>query len=163
MNVRIIVTGNSFLGGSFRSINAVIEELITGSLREVIILTYIITGSSRRLLRLLEDALDRGVTVKLVIDHIQEEDYVLENWIKEMQSKHNSFTLIVVNEADMNLHAKVIISDRCKAIIGSANFTWPGLTKNYEIGVYLEGPEVWNLSTLIDKTFLLKNKSLRIN
>ena len=40
--------------------------------------------------------------------------------------------------------------DRKKCIIGSANFTWGGLFKNHEVATYLEGEDVWHLSSLID-------------
>lgn len=48
------------------------------------------------------------------------------------------------------LHAKVVVVDREKAVLGSANFSWGGMSAHYEVGVLLEGPEAWTLSKLVD-------------
>lgn len=48
------------------------------------------------------------------------------------------------------LHAKVVVVDRKKAVLGSANFSWGGMAAHYEIGVLLEGDEAWTLSKLVD-------------
>lgn len=48
------------------------------------------------------------------------------------------------------LHAKVVVVDRKKAILGSANFSWGGMAAHYEIGIFLEGDEAWTLSKLVD-------------
>ena len=70
-----------------------------------------------------------------------------------MQDKYENFIFILPNEEDIMIHAKVIISDRKKAVIGSANLTWSGMRTNYEIGTYVEGAEIWELSKIIDQTF----------
>ncbi len=49
------------------------------------------------------------------------------------------------------LHAKVIVADRKKAVLGSANFSWGGMSAHYEIGVLLEGKDAWTLSKLVDE------------
>jgi len=48
------------------------------------------------------------------------------------------------------LHAKVVVVDRKKAVLGSANFSWGGMASHYEIGVFLEGDEAWTLGKLVD-------------
>ena len=48
------------------------------------------------------------------------------------------------------LHAKVLIIDRSRALIGSANFTWRGMFSNHEVAVLLKGDDVWSLASLID-------------
>jgi cardiolipin synthase len=48
------------------------------------------------------------------------------------------------------LHAKVIVVDRNKAVIGSANFSWNGMYGNYEIGLLLKGQHAWKLAKVID-------------
>lgn len=49
------------------------------------------------------------------------------------------------------LHAKVIVADRKKAILGSANFSWGGMSSHYEIGVLIEGKDARTLSELVDE------------
>lgn len=48
------------------------------------------------------------------------------------------------------LHAKVVVVDREKALLGSANFSWGGMSAHYEVGVFLEGTEAYTLSKLVD-------------
>jgi phosphatidylserine/phosphatidylglycerophosphate/cardiolipin synthase-like enzyme len=48
------------------------------------------------------------------------------------------------------LHAKVIVSDRDKAVVGSANFSWGGMTSHYEVGVYVDGDEAETLAKMIE-------------
>lgn len=37
------------------------------------------------------------------------------------------------------MHAKALVADRNRALIGSANFTWSGLQGNLEVGLLVEG------------------------
>jgi phosphatidylserine/phosphatidylglycerophosphate/cardiolipin synthase-like enzyme len=48
------------------------------------------------------------------------------------------------------VHGKVIVVDRKKAVIGSANFTWSGMYGNYEIGVMVYDRQDWKLAKVID-------------
>ena len=66
------------------------------------------------------------------------------------KSKFDYFKLVDFNRREKTLHAKVVVIDREKAVLGSANFSWGGMSGNYEIGVLLEGREAWTLSKLVD-------------
>ena len=55
-----------------------------------------------------------------------------------------------VDERKRQLHAKVLIVDRMKALVGSANFTLGGMFTNYEVGVKVEGEAAWKLAALVD-------------
>lgn len=48
-----------------------------------------------------------------------------------------------VAQASMLIHAKLVIADRERVVIGSANLTGPGLSSNFEAGVIL-GPDAAN-------------------
>ncbi|MEM3186503.1 MAG: phospholipase D-like domain-containing protein [Conexivisphaerales archaeon] len=48
------------------------------------------------------------------------------------------------------LHAKIIVSDRTKALVGSANFSWGGMYSNYEIGLLIEGQVACKLGDITD-------------
>lgn len=49
------------------------------------------------------------------------------------------------------LHAKVIVVDRQKAVVGSAYFTRNGMVLNREIAVLINGCAAWNLASLIGR------------
>jgi len=48
------------------------------------------------------------------------------------------------------MHAKVIIADRIKALVGSANFSSGGMKTNMELGFLVEGPVVERLCTVVE-------------
>lgn len=48
----------------------------------------------------------------------------------------------------MPMHAKVLIADNERALVGSANFTWSGMQRNLEVGLLVEGGTVRQLTSL---------------
>lgn len=55
------------------------------------------------------------------------------------------------NPDGSQFHAKAVVIDRKRALIGSANFTWGGMAINHEIGVLLKGKYAWDIASLIDR------------
>ena len=55
--------------------------------------------------------------------------------------------IVEIHEEDRwrSLHAKALIADGKRAIIGSANLTDRALDRNIEVGIWLEGPSVKHL------------------
>lgn len=66
------------------------------------------------------------------------------------------------NERNVQSHAKFCLSDGKQVYLGSANFTFSGLNRNLEMGVYCKGnmakqvESFW--SYLIDNDFLIASK-----
>jgi phosphatidylserine/phosphatidylglycerophosphate/cardiolipin synthase-like enzyme len=52
------------------------------------------------------------------------------------------------------LHAKIIVCDRCRALVTSANFSRHGLHENIEIGVHVEASSVGRLADFLDALIL---------
>ena len=50
-----------------------------------------------------------------------------------------------------DLHAKVIVVDRRKAIIGSSNLSRRGFLTNYELALLLEGSTATTVASVVDK------------
>jgi len=62
-------------------------------------------------------------------------------------------TLVTIDFHDPGgapLHAKILLTDRTKGIVGSANLSWGGMIANYEIGLLIEGEGVWRLVQVFD-------------
>lgn len=72
----------------------------------------------------------------------------------ELNSLASSFTHVkIIDFSRINnqqLHAKILVVDRKKAVIGSANFSWGGMYANYEVGLFVEGEIAWELAGIID-------------
>ncbi|MFP5263381.1 MAG: phospholipase D-like domain-containing protein [Blastocatellia bacterium] len=46
------------------------------------------------------------------------------------------------------LHAKIIVADHNRAYLGTANLTWAGLQKHFEIGIEIQGTEAQQIEEL---------------
>ena len=153
MKSSIILTGEKFLGSDFRAIGPVIEDLILGAKREILIVAYIITDSTKELLIKIENSLKQNIRVKIILNQVNNKDEYVNKWLFNAEKNYDNFKLIINQDVKTTIHAKLIVADREKAVIGSANFSWGGMVKNYEIGTYIEGPDVWKLCSLIDRSF----------
>ncbi|MCD6370062.1 MAG: hypothetical protein J7L63_01000 [Thermoplasmata archaeon] len=130
----IVISGEKWLGKGLLSVYSRIEEIINEAKHSILIAVYQFT--SRELITLIERALRRGVEV-----------YIYTTEIADIHSHPN---LKIHLLRDIMLHAKIIIVDGEKILIGSSNFTFSGFFKNYEVGVYLEDEEIaYKLTKLI--------------
>lgn len=149
--VQILATGLEFMKEGIRGIEPVIEELINSAQKEIHIMAYIFTPSALHILHLLNHAAERGVKITMVVNCIEFQDEQIKAWLNSASKKFPHVRVVnFCNPGDRQLHAKVIASDRRRAVIGSANLSWGGMVANYEIGILFEGDLAWKLAELID-------------
>ena len=53
-------------------------------------------------------------------------------------------------DPEEDLHAKVVVADRTRALVGSANLSRHGLIINHELAVVIEGPPAGEVARTID-------------
>ena len=148
--IEVLATGQKFLKHGLRGTGPVIEDLISGATDEIHMLAYIVTPHAKHVLDLLEAALERGVRITIVANRLTGQSPAVVSRFKRLSKAYRYFHVADFDMPKGELHAKVIVADRKRAVVGSANFSFGGMTKNYEIGVRLEGREAWKLSKLID-------------
>lgn len=148
---QILATGADFLKHGIRGTSPMIENIMRNSESEIHIMAYIISKHAGNFMRLLEEALERGIKITLIINKLNDQEEETQTKLAHLKNAFPYFKLVDFNRNEKTLHAKVVISDRDKAIIGSANFSWGGLSANYEIGVMIQGREAWLLANVIDK------------
>ncbi len=159
--VSILVTGDAFLGKGMRSIETVIEELIENSENEIQITTYSLTDWSERFIVGLQKAAARGVTITIVINNLSEQNPSdSSEKMKKLSELYPHVKLLSFDRkiTGSTLHAKLLVVDRKIAIVGSANFTYSGMTKNQEIAVQIRGDPSGKIAECID-ALSLKAKS----
>jgi len=150
-DVWILATGPELLREGVRGIEPVIEELIASARSEIHIVAYLLTRQAARILDLTEKAAERGVRVTIIINRLETQDEFIRSKLNFLRRSSSNITVYNFSDlAGRQLHAKVIIADRIRAVIGSANLSWGGMVTNYEIGVMLEGDAVWKLAALVD-------------
>lgn len=150
--VHIAVTGEILLGQGVRAIEGVLQDLFHEARESLHIAVYTISPSAIPLLKTLEIPLLRGVSVYLLVSSMEDLDPAVRNALAELREKFPAqFEIRDFQRSGKVLHAKVIVADRKKALVGSANLSWSGLMNNIEIGVLIEGMTSWDLASLIDR------------
>ncbi len=157
-SVQLVGTGPEFLKQGIRGVESVVEELLGSARKELHVAAYVFTPQAIRVIDLMEAAARRGVEIMLVINDLESQDASIRNRLTSLQEDFGTFTLVDLSNLEKGqLHAKTIVADRKRALIGSANFTWSGMVANYEIGVLVEGDICWKLAQLLES---LGRKSL---
>lgn len=149
--VEILATGPELIKGGIRGTWPVIEEIINSAEREIQVLAYVLTAHAIPVLDMMEDAASRGIKLIMIVNHFELQQEIIQKRLRSLSARFGHVRIF--NFADpegRQLHAKIIVVDRKKAVLGSANFSWGGMYGNYEIGLFMEGELVWKLAGVID-------------
>ena len=147
----VLVTGTEILVDGVRGTESAIRDIVTGARSELHVIAYVVSRHATWLLDDIRNALDRGIATTLAINRLQAQDSLTRDPLHSWSRLYPHFTLRSYDEDGKAVHAKVVVSDRNLAVVGSANFSWHGMATNYEVGVLLEGKEAWTLSKIVDK------------
>lgn len=154
----ILVTGSKFFEvPSVKGTSSEMEKMMSDlDVDELQILSYDITVHAAGFLKLLREAIGRGVNTTVIYNIPSKKEMKKKfradaiNELKSLSSKHAHFKFIPFPIDGKILHAKVVIADRRKAYVGSSNFTWGGMSKNYEVGIMVGEKESYILAKLVD-------------
>ena len=171
----ILITGTelNFRDISARDTNQVIKETIDSARSEkqesawFHMLGFIFTKDFAALQNL-KDCLARGTKTKIIINKLLKSDLKSgekdfntgRDILYELNRDYDNLELFSFKSklGDGDLHAKTIVANRSRAIVGSANFSVGGLDKNYELGLYVTGHTAYDLAGIIDS--IASNSSL---
>lgn len=149
---QLLVTGRYFTGHGFRAVQPVVDEIISSAQDELTIVAYLITESAADLLLQTEQAAARGIRVTFILNKPWNLPEFVRKKLAELKACSRQLEIYAFDDANGGeLHAKVVIADRKRAVIGSANLSWGGMVANHEVGVLVEGEPVWALADVIDR------------
>ena len=118
---------------------SVLRELIRGATLEIIVLGYDVSDVD--IINELAARASVGVAVDLLVDGAQTPiDRLVGAWPLGAGEARVWSTGLDERGRAYRLHAKAIIVDGRRCMLGSANLTYSGLHTNLELGVLLEGP-----------------------
>lgn len=131
----VVATGEKWIGYGTRSFASVMKEILEDAENEIVLTVYLLSDLS--IIDSIEGALKRGVMVEIyVYKEVQESRST--PIAKLMKLKEIYPHLSVYSLTEDYLHAKVLVADNKKSLVGSANLTLGGLVKNYELGFMVE-------------------------
>jgi phosphatidylserine/phosphatidylglycerophosphate/cardiolipin synthase-like enzyme len=164
----VVWTGPQTQHGQARSTAVVVRDLFRSAEREVFVAGYSFEGGKTVLEPLVIAMRERGVAVRMVIDASQTPVYgqppqdkvlrkTLEAFLGEVWTFGRPLPEVVYDPrtllreptaearpsfAPVSMHAKCIVIDRKRVLVGSANFTARGHRRNIEVGLCLDDPIV---------------------
>lgn len=155
-DVEILVTGPKIMKGGTRGTEPVIEELIKNADREIQLVAYLFTSSAIHLLELIKQSAEKGIKITIIVNDFNSQEKIIRNELIKLSKIYPHVKIYNFIE-QKPLHAKIIVADRKKAIVGSANFSWSGMYTNYEIGIAITGESAWKLAQIIDSLSKVSN------
>jgi phosphatidylserine/phosphatidylglycerophosphate/cardiolipin synthase-like enzyme len=151
-DAQVLVTGRHLAGPGLRAIGPVLQDLILSAQNELHLMAYLMTESAAPLVDLLESALGRGIKVTLVLNDFPGNSAEMMSRLRSLRQRHGRAIIVTYSEGEGGpLHAKVLVADRRRAVVGSANLSWGGMVTNNEVALLVEDSSAWVLATLIDR------------
>jgi len=147
----VVWTGPKVEGSYLRATRQVVQDIIQGAERELLVVGYWIAGSGDHkgiindVVEQIADAVKRGVTVTMVLDQRDKpygknnREILLDLWPHDIEPPVILTWDIPEGEKHLKLHAKVLVADRRDALVTSANLTMYALDRNMEMGVRVSG------------------------
>ncbi len=127
------------MGAGVGSIQTAVEELLESAQHEVTAVTYSITLGAEGFLDGIQTCLERGIRVELIINKMDTQNSQAISRIRAMAGTFPRFAVFdFVDPRGADLHSKLLIVDRNRAVVGSANLSWNGMVRNHELAVLIE-------------------------
>jgi cardiolipin synthase A/B len=155
-------TGPSVDGSFLRATREVVRELLRRARVELLVVGYWIAarqdgdGIIEDVITSLAEAVTRGITVRVIVDERVRTDgsdnrgILLSAWPRCVAVPRILTWRLPGGDQHLKLHAKVLVADRCDALVTSANLTSYAMDRNMEMGVRIIGYPAANISTHFD-------------
>jgi len=144
----LIAQGQTYLDG--------LTSVVHGAQRELLLMTpFLQVGGVHLLQRELQDALYRGVSITMISHDLHDikspQSQALETLRREAERMAASFKAYAAQPQSGLLHAKLVVADRERVVLGSANMTGYGLSMNFEVGVILGSPYAEQVASMYEQ------------
>jgi phosphatidylserine/phosphatidylglycerophosphate/cardiolipin synthase-like enzyme len=152
-DITVAVTGTAWMGSGVGSVQSAIEDLLAQAENEIQLAIYELTKGAEGFLDKLNSCLARGIRTTIVINRYRSKPAFVKQKLERMRNQYPHLSLLSFEPEPTfeDLHAKIIVIDRRKALVGSANLTWKGLVGNHELAVVFEGNAAGTVANLLDK------------
>jgi cardiolipin synthase len=150
--VSLAVTGLGWLGSGAPSVEQEMIALVRGARREIALCAYSVTPGALSFLSEMKEVVSQGVIATLIVNRFATQSPEVQLYMKEAARTCDRWHLydFAPAGAQTELHAKVLVVDRSRALLGSANLSFHGMISNHEMAVVLRGPTAEAISLRID-------------
>jgi phosphatidylserine/phosphatidylglycerophosphate/cardiolipin synthase-like enzyme len=140
------------MGSGIGSIETALKHLLGGAREDVAITAYSISSSADPLFEWIEGALMRGVRVKLIYNKLSRLKKGARSRLESLAKEYPHFHLYdFADKKTYDLHAKAVVADRQKAIVGSSNLSVGGVLGNHEMAMMVEGSAAASVAKVIER------------
>jgi phosphatidylserine/phosphatidylglycerophosphate/cardiolipin synthase-like enzyme len=127
----------------------VAESLIRGAGKEILVVGYRV--SEPGFMRLLQIKGVAGVHVTVVSDRGEDDAKALFDAWPAGAAALRAYRGVEPVQGQSLIHAKAIVADRARALVGSANFSTGGFRNNVELGVEIDGSIPAEIVQLVER------------
>lgn len=160
IRAKVLVTGTSWIGKGIGSIETAVTRLFQETKTEISMTVYALSNSADAVLDSIEDALARGIRVKLIINNLDRQKRKGAARLRQLSKDYPHFLLYDFKEQiEADLHAKAMVFDRRYAVVGSSNLSRRGMLINHEIAILIDGPPAVDVAKALDSLFESKHSN----
>lgn len=146
----LYASGVEWVGSGIRSIESGLEAIFAQATRRIVVCCYAVSEEFDLAPGWIENALNRGVRVVLVVNRVAEQNRWAMQRLKVLADSNTLFEFWDYNGPPLHdLHAKVFVRDEVFALIGSSNLSQNGLLRNHELAVGIEGDDARRAADLV--------------
>lgn len=132
-----------------------IRRVIDSSMRRLVLVSpYLERKGVGVLVGSIVSALQRGVEVRMLTHGAanmhSDQSRALEELRVEAQGFPGRLSVFTCSDDSVLLHSKVAVADGVRAVLGSANLTSSGFSKNFELGAVLGHDDAAQIETIVD-------------
>lgn len=153
-HMKVVVSGTAWVGSGLGSIETALYQLLQQANDEVIIVAYTISGSAADLFSRLGTLLERGIKITILVNRYTQQSPPMRQKLRTLHRAYAHLLSLYSFDPDnpqADLHAKIILVDRKRALVGSANLSTRGLMDNHELDLVVEGPTVHDIVRAINQ------------
>lgn len=133
---KILVSGDNWVKLGFDTFVFSFIKLVKEAKSRIIITAYVL--NEKRVFHELKKTIKSGISVDIYMDKSLNQQIIQE--LEKLKKDYTNLHLKIIEDAV--LHAKILVVDGKKCIIGSANITKSGFYKNYELGILIEDQKI---------------------
>jgi len=162
-NVRVVVTGPAWMGAGVESVESAVENMLRTAQNEIMVVAYAIGMGASPLLDRLAEVCERGVSVCFVVNRLDAQTPDARERLGKCAGLLD-FRLYDFRplRPDEDLHAKIMVADRERALVGSSNLSWRGLVTNHELALLVQGKAASEVASTIDRLLNDRHRVFRV-